>query len=222
MIFPGPLKRFFCRGIFFVIPALLWTQPADDVFTHPLNEETLPRFNRICTAMAAHRIMRGRFVQTKTLNRLGRSLVSHGSFAVDVDRGILWDTRSPYPSVMAVGRDFLVQSSGGRTTRLETGDNAAFVRISETMGAVFTGDAKKLTGNFEVFFTEQGGGWKLGLVPKDNAIRSFAKAIVMSGDSAVKRVTLYEQNGDTVLYELSDHSYPPSLNTDERAYFSVP
>ncbi|MDR2073676.1 MAG: outer membrane lipoprotein carrier protein LolA [Spirochaetaceae bacterium] len=225
MILPCPAlcKRILLCGILTLIPALLWTQTArDDVFNHPLNGETRPHFTAICAAMAEHRLMRGNFVQTKTLKRLGRSLVSQGNFVVDAGLGIIWDTRSPYPSVMAVGRDFVVQSSGGRTTRLDTADNAAFVRISETMGAVFTGDIQKLTGNFEVFFTGQQKNWALGLVPKDSVIRSFARAIVITGDSAVRTVTLYEQNGDTVVYELSDHSYPSALSSNERAYFSVP
>jgi outer membrane lipoprotein-sorting protein len=219
--------------MFILIPALLWTQtprdgaprdgaPRGGVFDHPLTGETRRRFTAVCEAMAEHRLMRGNFVQTKTLKRLNLSLVSQGIFVVDAGQGIIWDTRSPYSSVMAVGRDFVVQSSAGRTTRLDTADNAAFVRISETMSAIFTGDIQKLTGNFKLFFTEEGKAWTLGLLPNDAAIRSFARAIVINGDSALRTVILYEQNGDTVTYELSDHSYPSVLSSNEKAYFAVP
>jgi hypothetical protein len=226
MIFLRPVKdrKYLTAWVILIsLPVLLTGQtpvkPDDAVFRYPLNGETRPRFNSICAALAEHRVIRGQFVQTKTLKRLGRSLVSRGVFAVDAERGMIWDTKTPFPSVMAVGRDFLVQSSGGRSTRLDAAGNETFIRISETMSAVFIGDSKKLTGNFDVYFTESGGNWKLGLLPKDSSIKAFAGAIVMKGDSAVKEVMLYEQSGDTVLYELKGHSYPAALSAEEKAYF---
>jgi hypothetical protein len=209
--------------VLFLIPVFLAAQTvADDVFKHPLNNESRGSFNRICAAMAEHQVMRGQFVQTKTLARLGRNLVSRGNFAVDAELGMLWDTQSPFPSVMAVGRDFIVQTSGGRKSRLDARGNETFIRISQTMSALFMGDSKQLANNFELFFTESGGSWNLGLVPKDSSIRSFAAAIIMRGDSDVRQVALYEQEGGSVVYELSGHSYPTTLSGNEKAYFSVP
>jgi hypothetical protein len=215
---------FFMLSLFlqlFFIQALSAQVPEDEVFSHPLNGESRPRFNRICAAMAEHKVVRGQFVQTKNLKRLGRSLVSRGTFAADAELGMIWDTRSPFPSVMAVGRDFIVQSSGGRSTRLDAGGNETFLRISETMSAVFTGNAEKLLTGFDLYFTEKNGAWILGLIPRDSSIRAFAGAFIMRGDSAIRELTLYEQNGDSIVYELSGHSYPAALSAAERAYFST-
>jgi hypothetical protein len=206
-----------------VIPVFIVAQTLDDdVFRYPLNNESRSSFNRICAAMAEHRVMRGQFVQTKTLARLGRDLVSRGNFAVDAELGMLWDTQSPFPSVMAVGRDFIVQTSGGRKSRLDARGNETFIRISQTMSALFTGDSKKLADNFELFFTENGVHWNLGLIPKDSSIRSFAALIIMRGDSNVRQVVLHDQEGGSVVYDLSGHSYPATLSSDEKAYFTFP
>ncbi|MDR0599435.1 MAG: outer membrane lipoprotein carrier protein LolA [Treponema sp.] len=215
------------RAVFFLlVPALslpLFAQGAaplpDEVFSRPLTAETRPRFDRVCAALAEHRVIRGEFVQTKTLSRLGRSLVSRGTFAVDADRGMIWDTRVPYPSVMALGGDFIIQAGGGAVSRLDAGGNETFTRISQTMSAVFTGNARKLTEAFEVYFSESGGGWKLGLLPKDSSIRAFARAIVIQGDSVLRRMLLLEQSGDSILYELSNHAYSPALSADEASLF---
>jgi hypothetical protein len=94
------------------------------------------------------------------------------------------------------------------------------MRFSETLRAVFTGDAHRLREDFENYFTEERGLWTIGLVPSEKALKSFAAAIVMSGDSALRSITLYEQNGDILQYELSGHSFPGELNAREKAFFS--
>jgi hypothetical protein len=202
-----------------ILPFALHAQTDDDLWKHPLSAQSRPQFNRIFEAMARQKIIKGVFVQVNTLTRLDRSLISRGIFAVDADRGIIWDTRTPFPSVTAAGRDFVVQSSNGRTTRLDASGNEIFIRISQTMSAVFTGDAKTLTDIFELYFTETGGTWNLGLIPRDSAVKSFAKAIIMQGDSVLHQVVFYQQNGDTIRYELSGHYYPAELNADEKAFF---
>jgi hypothetical protein len=207
-------------AFFLALPFVLAAQTEDDLWNHPLNDGTRARFNRVCETMTRHKIIKGGFVQTSSLNRLGRSLISRGNFAVDTSRGIIWDTLSPFPSTTAVGRDFIVQSSGGKTARMDASGNETFIRISQTMNAVFTGDSKTLTDTFEVYFTEKGGTWNLGLLPRDGAVKSFVKAITMRGDSVLREVFFQEQNGGTVRYELSGHSYPAELSADEKALFT--
>ena len=202
------------------LPLALAAQTENDVWNHPLNAETRPRFNRVCETMTRHKVIKGTFVQTKSLNRLGRSLVSRGNFAVDAGRGIIWDTKTPFPSIIAVGRDFIVQNSNGRTTRMDASENETFARISQTMSSIFTGDSKTLTGAFEVYFTENGGTWNLGLLPKDSSVKAFVKTITIRGDSVLREVFFHEQSGDTIRYELSGHSYPAELSADEKALFT--
>lgn len=191
-----------------------------DVFRFPLSAENLPRYTAICDTLAGHPVVKGSFVQKKTLRSLNRSLLSGGFFIIDAELGIVWDTRSPFPSTMAVGRDYLIQSvPGGAKTKLNAAGNETFLRFSDTISAVFSGNAQKLLDNFENYFTESRGSWTLGLIPSEGTIRSFAARIIMSGDSVIRNITLYEQNGDTIQYELSDHVFPEDLGSDERALF---
>jgi hypothetical protein len=203
-----------------LLPFMLAAQTNDDVWKRPLNAETLPRFNAICKEMSRHRILRGRFIQTNTLNRLGRSLVSNGNFTADAERGIIWDTKTPFPSVTVVGRASVVQISGGRTTRLDTSGNETFIRISEAISSIFAGDSEKLINAFELYFTENGRNWNLGLLPRDNEVKAVAKAIIMQGDSVLRELIFYQQNGDIIRYELSGHSFPAELSADEKALFA--
>jgi hypothetical protein len=191
-----------------------------EVFSYPLNAARRPAFDRVCTVLSARRTVRGNFVQIRTLARTDRNLVSRGVFAVDAERGMIWDTREPYPSVMAVGSDFFVQISGGRASRVEASGNETFLSISATMSAVFTGNAAKLLEVFEVYFTGESGGWTMGLLPRGGGTKTFARSIVIQGGEHIREVTLYEQNGGSVRYELSGHSYGPALSGTEAEYFA--
>jgi hypothetical protein len=201
--------------------------PADEVFSFPLSGETLPRYSGVCARLAAHPIITGTFTQTKTLTRIQRSLVSGGNFIFDTARGIVWETLKPFPSVMAVGQDYIVQSlAGGKKTKTGAAGNETFMRFSETMRAVFTGDSRLLRENFKNYFTGQpaaGGAsnWTLGLIPTDTSLQAFAAALVLTGDSVIRTITLYEKAGDVLRYELSGHSFPAELSPREKAFFSA-
>jgi hypothetical protein len=198
------------------------TSTGSAVFHSPLSAQTLPRFHEICGILAEHPVVKGTFTQKKTITRLNRSLVSSGNFIIDAKLGIVWETLSPFPSTMAIGRDYIVQSvSGGAKKKLDAAGNDTFLRLSETLSAVFTGDAQKLLENFENYFTETDGTWTLGLIPLESAIRSFAATIIMSGGSVIKSIAIYERNGDIIQYELSRHSFPEELTPHEKDFFSA-
>jgi hypothetical protein len=195
---------------------------APEVFRFPLNAATRARYEEVAKILAEHPVVKGVFTQTRTLNRMNRTLVSGGNFIIAAGTGMVWDTRTPFPSVMAVGRDYIVQSTPrGTRTRLEAQGNETFLSLADTVSAVFTGDARRLRENFDNYFTESGGRWHLGLIPREKAVRAFAAQITMSGDSVIRTIILREQNGDTILYELSGHSFPEGLTPDEKALFSI-
>jgi hypothetical protein len=193
-----------------------------DVFRFPLKAESLTRYNEVSGTLAEHPVIKGTFTQTRTLSRLNRTLVSGGNFIIASEWGIVWDTITPFPSTMAVGRDYIVQSTPrGIATKLEAKGNETFISLADTISAVFTGDGRRLRENFDNYFIESGGRWYLGLTPRERAVRTFAAQIVMSGDSVIRSITLREQNGDTIQYELSGHQFPGGLTPNERALFSV-
>jgi outer membrane lipoprotein-sorting protein len=195
---------------------------APDVFRFPLGTETLARYGEVSRTLAEHPVVTGTFTQTRTLSRVNRTMVSSGEFIIAAGTGMVWDTRAPFPSVMAVGRDYIVQSTPrGTRTRLEARGNETFLSLADTISAVFTGDAHRLQEDFDNYFTESAGSWFLGLIPREKTVRTFAAQITMSGDSVIRSITLREQNGDTVRYELSGHRFPESLTPDEKALFSV-
>jgi hypothetical protein len=211
------------------IGGILAAEPGEDIFQHPLGREATGRFREICALLSEHPVIKGTFEQEKTINSLNRSLISRGNFIIAADLGMAWETLKPFPSTLVTGRDFLIQSRpGGQKTKLDARGNETFLRLAGVISSVFSGNSQGLLDNFEIFFTEGGGGgtegspWEMGLIPLDTSIRLFAARISMTGDRAIRLILIREQNGDTTRYSLSDHSYPPLLSDDEKALFVLP
>jgi hypothetical protein len=211
------LALFFCA-------AGLWAQNSqEEIFRRPLEPQTMDAFKTTCSRLSEHVFVRGNFEQEKTISRLNRSLKSSGNFIIAGGLGMVWDTVKPFPSTLTLGKDYIIQSrQGGQKTVLNAQGNETFLRMAEVISAVFSGNSRGLLDNFKIYYSGGASAWELGLIPQNNAIGAFAEKIIMKGDTAIRSILIYEQNGDTVLYILSNHSYPAELNVNEKSFFVLP
>jgi len=214
-------------GFLLLAAGLRAQTPQEEIFRHPLEPQTMNAFITTCSRLAEHAVVRGNFEQEKTLSRLNRSLISSGNFIIAAGLGMVWDTVKPFPSTLTLGKDYLIQSRpGGQKTVLSAQGNETFLSMAEVISAVFSGNSQGLLDNFKVYYSGSGGhadtAWELGLSPLNSAIGSFAEKIIMKGDTAIRSILIYDQNGDTVRYILSNHSYPAELNVNEKTFFSFP
>ena len=214
------MKRTLALCLLF-ITVTAWAE--EDIFSHPLGPAAMDAFLAATARLAENPIVRGSFEQEKVLSRLSRSLKSSGNFIIAAGLGMVWETLLPFPSTLALGKDYLVQSRpGGQKTLISAQGNETFIRLAEVISAVFSGQSQKLLDNFEVYYLGNASDWQLGLLPKDKAIASFAVKITMKGDSAIRSIWIDEQNGDAIGYVLSNHSYPAELAVHEKSFFTVP
>jgi outer membrane lipoprotein-sorting protein len=213
------MKRlsFLCACLLIALPAFA----QDDVFAHALNSRTEPQFLAACARVSAQSVVRGKFEQIKTIAKLKRAIRSSGSFIIASDKGMLWKTEKPFPSVMALGRDSIVQTVDGNKTVLSAQGNETFSRMADIISAVFQGRAQTLLKNFSCFFVG-GASWQLGLIPKDPTVKQFAGRFILEGKGpAITRIETDEQNGDSIVYQLSDQSFGKELTPDEEALFNA-
>jgi len=212
------IKLFLC--LFFVF-SYVWAD--EDVFRHPLSPQTTITFNAACAKLAEKPIAKGNFAQEKYLSRFNRSLKSSGNFIISAGQGMVWETLLPFPSSMIMEKDFIIQSRpDGQKSVLSAQGNETFMQMADVISAVFSGRSQGLLENFEVYFSGSVSNWNMGLLPRDSIIASFAMRITMSGDSAIRSISIFEQNGDIITYTLLNHTYPAELNEHEKAFFSIP
>jgi outer membrane lipoprotein-sorting protein len=149
--------------------------------------------------------------------------MSSGNFIIAVKQGMVWETLQPFPSTMIMGKDFVIQSRpDGQKSVLSAQGNETFTQMADVISAVFSGKSQGLLENFEVYFLGSASNWDMGLLPRDSVFASFAMKLTMSGDSAIRSIRIFEQNGDVITYTLSNISYPTALNDHEKAFFSIP
>jgi len=211
-------KLFLC--LFFIF-SYAWAE--EDVFRHPLVPQTMTTFNTTFANLAEKPIIKGNFVQEKYLNRLNRSLISSGNFIIAVEQGMVWETLQPFPSTMILGKNFIMQSRpDGRKSVISAQGNETFTQMADVISVVFSGQSQGLLQNFKVYFLGSVSNWNMGLLPRDSVFTAFVMKIIMSGDSAIRSIRLFEQNGDVITYTLSNLSYPARLSDHEEAFFTIP
>lgn len=158
--------------------------------------------------LSQHPCTRGNFVQEKFIPTIKRPLVSSGKFLITADRGIIWQTEKPYPSIMVVGRSHVSQGSSLDTiTRLDTSSNRLFMEFSQAISAAFSGDVQKIQDSFHVNFSNDSSHWTLLLEPREKAVAQLVKSIQLQGDRVLTMVTMTEQTGSTIAYTFSHHSF---------------
>jgi outer membrane lipoprotein-sorting protein len=217
------------QNFFFLSLAFLFVSPvfAQDVlrdtsiFEHALNADTKPQFLAACARVAAEPVVRGTFEQAKTIAKIKRTIRSSGTFVIAADRGMLWETEKPFPSVMVLGRDSIIQIVDGSKSVLSAQGNETFSRMADIISAVFQGRAQTLQENFSCFFVG-GASWQLGLIPKDSTVKQFAGRFILDGKGpAIMRIETDEQNGNSIVYQLSNQSFGKELSPQEEALFNA-
>jgi hypothetical protein len=216
-------------GMLLLVAMYSWAQTS--VFDYPLSAQNLARFDTVCAHLARRPYTKGAFVQTRTLSRQNRSLVSSGDFIIAADLGVVWITKSPVPSITALGRDYMIQSvPGGTGTRIDATGNDIFISMADTISSLFTGNAQRLKSAFDNYYLEvltaEGNVWIVGLVPKDRTFRNYAQRIVIEGllreqGAVIRSIVIFESSGDSLTYAFSQQYFPTALEDRERAYFRI-
>jgi outer membrane lipoprotein-sorting protein len=214
------MKHFVPVLLFFFLSGL---GAQEDITRYRLNASSMDAFTETVGQLSKNKIVVGNFDQEKFLSRHNRSLKSSGNFIIASELGMVWETLKPFPSVMTMGNDYLIQSRpGGQGTVLSAQGNETFISFAEAISSVFSGNTQGLLNNFEVYFLGNTADWTLWLLPKSRAIAAFAERITMKGDTVIRSILIYEQNNDTVSYVLSNHRFPSELTENEKSFFTLP
>lgn len=163
----------------------------------------------------------GSFRQTKTVAGSTRSFVSTGRVQIASGYGIVWYTEKPYASILAVGRDVLIQKiRDGQPSHLDMAQNPVYTQIATTLECVFSADFTVMSDTFRTYISTDGESWSLKLIPRNKAVSSFIESMVLSGSDTFESLTLHETTGDTIVYGFSDMENR-ELTDEELAVWSL-
>lgn len=191
------------RICFFVLVSLLATAG----FAAP-NAGAKADLVNAMSAMTAHQVTQGNFKQIKTIKKLNREFVSTGTFKITNGEGILWNVEKPFASKLTISGDKMIQeSANGKKTEMAAKDNAVFAEFSKTIQSVFSGKVDELEKLFEVSFKKSGKSYVVNLVPREAAVRAVIANMVLEASAELDKVSLIDGEGNTTVYEFSNHSH---------------
>ena len=170
----------------------------------PLAHAAAP-IDKIQAMLAKPSTLCGRFDQTKSLAGMKKPLVSNGRFCVVAGKGILWRTLKPFPSVLRLTRDEIVQFQGERVAmRLESKQEPTVRMINGVLFSLLAGDLAQLESLFEVNGSVDGASWKVALKARQPALAKAIGEIALDGGAYVKNIALNEASGDRASIVFSD------------------
>lgn len=188
--------------------------------TMPVHAEDL--LGGVAARLVDAPVIHGQFEQTRKLAGFSNPLVSRGDFVLARGRGVVWNTRDPFPSSLLVTPEKLVmRGADGKVQQQMQADSQPAMRVvGESMIAVLRGDLRSLQARFDVKGKLVGkAGWTLVLTPLDAGMRRVFTRIELAGDRFVRNVRLEEGSGDSTVVRMIDPSAADKLSAAEEQRF---
>lgn len=181
------------------------------VFEHPVTAATKAEIARSLAQVSNYQIVQGDFKQTKSIKKLNRDFVSTGTFSISKKSGVVWNTQKPFPSELTVSDSSITErSANGAVRTISTKDNPIFAEFSKVIKAMLFGNISELEANFKLFYekspSDYKDGFRVGLVPREPAMRKVIANIVMDVSSLLHRVVIIDGDGNPVIYEFSNQN----------------
>ena len=183
--------------------------------------DVAPLLARVRQRLVNEAVVRGAFEQRKTVKGFRNPLVSSGDFVVARQRGVLWRTVTPFPSLLVVTRDRVLakQGDGSVARRLSANEEPAVRAISETLFGVMAADLGALVQRFDITGDTTAEGWRLALLPRDAQLARWIQRVELEGDRFLQAVRMHEASGDQTAIRLARHATGAALAADEEAQF---
>lgn len=201
------LRGFLRLGLLTMLVLLAQPVAADDALVAGLRER-----------LADAPVLRGEFEQHKSVAGFRKPLVSRGDFVVARERGVLWNTHSPFASSLVVTRERLLsrRADGKIDMVIDTGEEPGLRAINEILFAVMAADLAVLQTRFTIGGELVGNdAWSLVLLPPDAMAARWLSRVELDGDRHVQRVRFEDAQGDVTEIRFSAQSKAQALSSAE-------
>lgn len=176
-------------------------------FNHSYADDVLAR---ITARLVKTPITQGSFQQEKRLKILRKPLMSTGTFTYHQNKGVIWKTLTPIPSLLLASDVRLLTGQG------EQAVPAAFGNVFK---ALLGGELNRLSGSFIITGTEQKASWQLQLTPKDELFKKVISTIQLTGDTGLHLLDLQEVNGTLTRIVFTQITHPDHLSSEQQSDF---
>ena len=177
--------------------------------------------DQLQTKLAQHKVVRGDFTQTRTMQMFDAPLESNGQFLLSEQQGLWWQQTQPFPVSLVLTQDKLSQKMADQPAQiLDKKDNPMVFYFSHIFLSLFQGDTNTLTDQFTLDLSSNPDNWTLLLTPKNAPLNKVFASITIQGSDYIDSVLLKEVRGDQSEIDFSQQTNQPNtLNKTEQAAF---
>jgi hypothetical protein len=165
-------------------------------------------------------MLRGRFVQERTLAGFAKPLRSEGRFVLVIDRGLIWQGETPFKSTTVITRAGILQLvNGEEAMRLPASRLPVLTRFCQMLSGALSGDPSGLQQDFRIERGSEGERWQVTLAPArpDDPAMGQVQTIEMSGLDLVDDVEIRKAGGDVDHLRFVDQAVSPVALSAEEA-----
>lgn len=145
--------------------------------------------------------------QTKHMRMMKRGMVSHGTMVYSRPDCLRWQYTSPYSYTFLLNGGKVTLCKGEKKDVVDVAQNKMMREITQVMIGTMTGSALMDEKAFDAKVREEGGCWKVTLLPKKKDIRQMYTTIVLTYNpktAQTERVEMTEKSGDRTVIELKN------------------
>jgi hypothetical protein len=150
--------------------------------------------------VAPDSVVRGRFVQERTLVGFAAPLRTEGHFVLIPARGLIWQAETPFKVRTVITPTALSQRIGDdETTRLTADRIPALARLADMLTGALSGNWQSLLHDFKVERSGSNTAWQVTLTPRDavDATTLPFDSISVRGGRLVDFIELHRPGGDS-------------------------
>ena len=165
-------------------------------------------------------VAQGEFVQTRTLARIKKPLISTGRFVVARGLGVIWEDIAPFARTMRLAKDEILQTADGQTLMHLSADKEPAVGVvTGILFGVLAGDLDALTRGFDHDGKVEGARWRLDFTPRDANLARLIRQLTLRGARDIEQVEIVSAAGDVTRIELKAQTHAREIPADIRKRF---
>lgn len=150
-------------------------------------------------------LLKTTFKQKRFLQGISKPIESQGELIVLGNKGIIWNTSSPFPSTVLITHQGLYQIVDNTPQSVLKSDNNSMMSMIST---ILTGSFIEGVKDFEVMAHPHPNKkrWIIELIPKEKTMKSFLNSINIEGAEYVQSIVIQRTNGDKDVIVIENHS----------------
>jgi len=146
------------------------------------------------------------FSQFRSLSTLPKPMTSTGQLVLWQGKGILWETKTPFPNMILINKNGLFQINEGKPMRMGQTNQTdiIFGVVSKIIeGSFLTG----LNGFIidETLPNSSSNTWRVKLIPTHPQLKKILKHILVEGADVIQCIEIMRLNGDKDQIRFSKH-----------------